>query len=79
MSKFLPVQDLSVEEVPDVPPVPAHMDYLERHMKPKRVPQVKRKEGSGYVLNPHAGVNAILLMFFARRPAACVCGRDTSN
>ena len=32
LSKFLPVQDLSVEEVPDVPPVPAH-GLMERQRK----------------------------------------------
>ena len=63
LSKFLPIQDLSVEEVMEPQPVPAHMDYLERHMKVtkrKRAPRV-----SGYAINIFAGVNAIVIAALA--------------
>ena len=67
MSKFLPIQDLSVEEVGVPTPDPAirfdkRFDQL---TKPKRAPQVRRKKGSGYTLNLYAGCNAIIMTTLA--------------
>ena len=78
LSKFLPIQDLSVEEVVVPTPDPA-IRFDQRFDQPdttvskltgktyysklKRAKQVRRKKGSGYAVNPHAGCNAVLLMF----------------
>ena len=64
LSKFLPVQDLSVEEVMERP---AERPLIAKGtpFKAPRVPQVRRKKGSGYALNLYAGSNAIIMATFA--------------
>lgn len=68
LSKMLPIDDLSVEEVVEPPPVPAHMDSLDRYMKPPKLikPQLKtvRRRGRN-ALNPNKGVNKIILDMLA--------------
>jgi hypothetical protein len=68
MAKFLPISDLSVEEVVETKPDPAiRFDKRFDLPKPKpvRAPQVRRKKGSGYALNLYAGCNAIVMETFA--------------
>jgi hypothetical protein len=70
LSKFLPVQDLTVEEVPVIERQLKRADLPEllhslHKPKPVRVKQVRRKKGSGHVLNLYAGCNAIIMTTFA--------------
>ena len=64
MSKFLPIEDLSVEEVVERP---AERPLIAKGtpFKAPRAPQVRRKKGSGYALNLYAGCNAIIMATFA--------------
>lgn len=65
LSRFLPVEDLSVEEVAQpIPSLSKHVvGLMVRDSKPKpvRAPQVRRTKGSGYKLNLYAGCNAIIM------------------
>jgi hypothetical protein len=62
ISKFLPVSDLSVEEVVEHKSDAAiRFDQRFDLPKPKRAPQVRRKKGSGHELNVHAGANAVIM------------------
>lgn len=63
LSKFLPIQDLHVEEVSLVsaPDQAIRFDKQFDLPKPKRAPQVRRKKGSGYMLNLYTGCNAIIM------------------
>ena len=66
LSKFLPIQDLSVEEVMERAPDPAiRFDKRFDLPTPVRAKQVRRKKGSGYALNLYAGSNAIIMTTFA--------------
>jgi hypothetical protein len=66
MSKFLPVQDLSVEEVIEREPDPAiRFDQRFDLPEPKRAPRMHRKRGKGYAINLHAGANAIIMAAFS--------------
>ena len=69
MSKFLPIQDLSVEEVPlekEIATLHANLRMAQgTPFKAPRVPQVRRKKGSGYTLNLYAGCNAIIMTTLA--------------
>lgn len=61
LAKFLPIQDLVVEEVPDRKADLA--DIARAFHRPPRAKPIRKAKGGGYVLNPHAGVNAIILDF----------------
>jgi hypothetical protein len=62
LSKVLPIQDLSVEEVMErTPQLNDGPRFDERFDLPKRAPQVRRKRGNDYELNPYAGGNAVVL------------------
>jgi hypothetical protein len=66
LSKFLPIQDLSVEEVME--PLPAGAQAIldaGRKLTHERAKQVRKTKGSGYALNPFAGANAIILAAFS--------------
>jgi hypothetical protein len=63
MSQFLPVQDLSVEEVIEREPDPAiRFDQRFDLPKPKRAPQVRKTTSK--VVNLHAGMNAIIMSMY---------------
>ena len=64
LSKFLPIQDLSVEEVVVPTPDPA-IRFDKQFDLPKRAPQVRRKKGNGYALNLYVGCNAIIMTVLA--------------
>lgn len=57
ISKFLPVEDLVVEELAPPTPEPKPLAIS----KPQRAPQVRRKKGSGHALNVHAGANTVIM------------------
>jgi hypothetical protein len=66
MAKFLPIEDLSVEEVPMEERVNAKMRALAvsiPKLKPKRKLRSRAPRRTGHKINLHAGVNAILLTF----------------
>ena len=65
LSKFLPIEDLSVEEVPERPLVAKETPIKALRILPVRAPQVRRKKGNGYALNPYAGCNAIIMATLA--------------
>lgn len=66
LSKFLPIENLSVEEVIEHPRPDRAIRFDERFdlPKPQRAKRGRRKGGS-YAMNLHAGVNAIILQVFA--------------
>jgi restriction endonuclease Mrr len=64
LSKFLPVQDLSVEEVVERLPDPAiRFDKRFDLPKPKRMKRARR--GKGHTMNLREGVNAIIMRVLA--------------
>jgi len=66
IAKFLPIQDLSVEEVIEREPDPAiRFDKRFDLPKPVRAKQVRKVKGSGFALNLYAGGNAIIMATFA--------------
>lgn len=66
MSKFLPIEDLSVEEVApplgQYPITQAIINTVER--LPKHAPRLRRRR-SGYAMKLHAGANAIIMAVLA--------------
>jgi hypothetical protein len=65
MSKFLPVENLVVEELAPMPDPAIRFDKRFDLPKPKRAPQVRKTKGSGYAMNLHAGGNAIIMAVFS--------------
>jgi hypothetical protein len=65
MSKFLPVEDLVVEELAPTPDLSIRFDKRFGLPKPVRTRQVRAKRGSGYAMNLHAGANAIIMAMFS--------------
>jgi hypothetical protein len=69
LSKLLPIEDLRVEEL--APTVLRELrkadlpELLHSLRKPKRAPQVRHKQGSGYAVNVYAGSNAIVMAHLA--------------
>jgi hypothetical protein len=68
ISKFLPVENLSVEELAPAP-LEQFSSQLAKELgwqpRPVRLPQVRKKKGSGYAMNLHAGANAIMMAMFS--------------
>lgn len=68
LSKFLPIEDLTVEELAPPAPVPDPAIRFDKRFdlpKPVRTPQLRKKKGSGYTLNLYAGCNAIIMATLA--------------
>jgi hypothetical protein len=68
MAKFLPIENLTVEEVPVIERQLKRADLpelLHNLHKPKPVRHKKAPRGSGYAVNIYAGVNAIIMAAMA--------------